>query len=237
MHKNVLLCLFSIMSQLLALQNLCRKVIKTSLFTSSVSTKTNDLTYDLASWKNGFTTCEKEICEVLDGSVPVDLEGTYFRNGYGKFEIGKEPVLHPFDADGMMCAITIEKGRAIFRNRFIQTKGFKKEKRFRKIQFRGAFGTQRAGGFMANILDTKIKNVANTNVLWWGNRLLALWEGGLPHKMEPGIKFLALSENNINLHRITSLVDSLRTLTEYTLQGLLDKKSGMLFTYLEYNLL
>lgn len=28
------------------------------------------------------------------------------------------------------------------------------------------------------------KNVANTNVLWWGGRLLALWEGGRPHLLD-----------------------------------------------------
>lgn len=28
------------------------------------------------------------------------------------------------------------------------------------------------------------KNVANTNVLYWGGRLLALWEGGRPHLLD-----------------------------------------------------
>jgi carotenoid cleavage dioxygenase-like enzyme len=26
---------------------------------------------------------------------------------------------------------------------------------------------------------------ANTNVVYWGDRLLALWEGGLPHVIDP----------------------------------------------------
>ena len=29
---------------------------------------------------------------------------------------------------------------------------------------------------MRNAFDLKLKNPANTNVLCWGNRLLALWE-------------------------------------------------------------
>jgi all-trans-8'-apo-beta-carotenal 15,15'-oxygenase len=49
--------------------------------------------------------------------------------------------------------------------------------RANKILFRGAFGTQRSGGFLANIFDARIKNVANTNVIYWAGRLLALWEG------------------------------------------------------------
>ena len=51
-------------------------------------------------------------------------------------------------------------------------------------------------------MDIYIKNVANTKVIYWGERLLALWEGGLPHRME---------------------ADSLRNLGEYTFKGLLKK--------------
>ncbi|CAN0369370.1 unnamed protein product, partial [Hapterophycus canaliculatus] len=29
------------------------------------------------------------------------------------------------------------------------------------------------------------KNLANTNVIHWGGILLALWEGGLPHRIDP----------------------------------------------------
>jgi carotenoid cleavage dioxygenase-like enzyme len=30
-----------------------------------------------------------------------------------------------------------------------------------------------------------MKNVANTGVLHWGGRLLALWENGLPYELNP----------------------------------------------------
>ena len=43
-----------------------------------------------------------------------------------------------------------------------------------KMLYPGQFGNPRpvwAGG-------TTPKNVANTNVIYWGGRLLALWEGG-----------------------------------------------------------
>ncbi|KAM0886990.1 hypothetical protein ACQ4PT_029344 [Festuca glaucescens] len=30
-----------------------------------------------------------------------------------------------------------------------------------------------------------MKNVANTSVLWWGGRLLCLWEGGMPYELDP----------------------------------------------------
>lgn len=63
--------------------------------------------------------------------------------------------------------------------------GYEAELKAKKILYRGTFGTQKEGGFLANFLDLRRKNVANTNVVYWGKRLLALWEGGLPHLMDP----------------------------------------------------
>lgn len=50
---------------------------------------------------------------------------------------------------------------------------------------RGTFGNHKLPGFLGNFLQLKMKNVANTNVMYWGGRLLALWEGGLPYKLDP----------------------------------------------------
>ena len=115
--------------------------------------------------------------------------------------------MHPFDADGLLSAVTFSNGTAWFRNRFVRTRGYVRERRAKKILFRGAFGTQKPGGMLANFLDVRLKNTANTNVIYWANRLMALWEGGNPYRLEP---------------------DSLRTIGEYKLKGLL--KSGQPFS-------
>ena len=67
-----------------------------------------EVPYDIESWRGGYKTCKKEIVEALEENFPDDLEGTYFRNGFGKFESGKVPILHPFDADGMVAAVTMK---------------------------------------------------------------------------------------------------------------------------------
>ena len=121
----------------------------------------------------------------MEGSIPKDLTGTLFRNGHAKFDVEGLEIAHPFDGDGMISALTFKDGRAFFRNRFVETEGYKREKQSKKIEYRGTFGTQKPGGWIRNIFDTRRKNVANTNVIFWGNRLLALWEGGLPHLMDP----------------------------------------------------
>lgn len=112
------------------------------------------------------------------------------------------------DGDGMITAITIANGTAVFRNRFIRTKSYVKELRTKGVAFRGAFGTNKSG-FLSNFLDINFKNPSNTNVIYWGKRLLSLYEAGLPYRME---------------------ADSLRTLGEYTFRGLVKKGQGNKFT-------
>lgn len=55
-----------------------------------------------------------------------------------------------------------------FRNRFVKTKEFLEEQKAGKMLYRGVFGSQKPGGWLANLFDLKIKNIANTNVLHWG---------------------------------------------------------------------
>lgn len=114
--------------------------------------------------------------------------------------------MHPFDADGLVSAVTFENGTAWFRNRFVRTNGFIRERKAKRILLRGAFGTPKPGGMMANFLNVNLKNTANTNVIYWANRLLALWEGGNPYRLEP---------------------DSLRTFGEYRMKGLLKQRQPL----------
>lgn len=172
----------------------------------------SDILYDKHAWIQGFENVEQESCYELQspppanandsgGVFPKDLKGTFFQNGHTKFYVNKEEDVfhvHPFDADGMMTAVTFSNGKAWFRNRYIETKGYVEEKEAGKVLYRGVFGTARnKGKWWSNIFDIGTqKNVANTHVLFQPNkgrtdqqqqqpRLYALWEGGLPHEMDP----------------------------------------------------
>lgn len=64
--------------------------------------------------------------------------------------------------------------------------GLRSDKVLLMVMFiRGMFGTVKSGGILKNAFDLRKKNVANTNILYWGQKLVALWEGGLPHSMDP----------------------------------------------------
>ena len=160
----------------------------------------DDLYYDKQAWIQGYENVEHESCYVLgngDATFPKDLEGTFFQNGHTKFYVNKEENIfhvHPFDADGMITAITFRDGKGWFRNRYVETKGYLEEKEAGRVLYRGVFGTARNNGkWWSNIFDIGTqKNVANTHVLFQPNkaaaskpRMYALWEGGLPHEVDP----------------------------------------------------
>lgn len=151
----------------------------------SPSASTN---FDMDDWRSGYRSQPNEYAYEIDeieGTIPAELTGTLFRNGPGLLDIAGHPVHHPFDGDGMITAISISKGKAFFRNRFVRTEGYVKEQAAGKPLYRGVFGTQKPGGPLANAFDLRLKNIANTNVIYWGGKLLALWEAAEPHQLDP----------------------------------------------------
>jgi all-trans-8'-apo-beta-carotenal 15,15'-oxygenase len=144
--------------------------------------------YALEDWQKGYRSQPQELdywIDDIDGEIPTDLEGTLFRNGPGLLEVNGQRVHHPFDGDGMISAIAFSQGRAHYRNRFVRTDGFVAEQKAQRILYRGVFGTQKPGGWLANAFDFQLKNIANTQVIYWGEKLLALWEAAEPHRLDP----------------------------------------------------
>ncbi|MEM8830923.1 MAG: carotenoid oxygenase family protein [Cyanobacteria bacterium P01_G01_bin.19] len=148
----------------------------------------SNTTYDVEEWKRGYDSqpneYDYEITEI-EGRIPPELSGTLFRNGPGLLDIGGSPIHHPFDGDGMISAFSFRDGKVHYRNRFVKTKAYLEEQEAGKILYRGVFGTQKPGGLLNNIFDIKLKNIANTGVIYWGGKLLALWEAAEPYRLDP----------------------------------------------------
>ena len=145
-------------------------------------------TFSREDWQRGYQTQSEEASYWVDditGQIPPELSGTLFRNGPGTLDVGGERFHHPFDGDGMICAFTFTDGKVLFRNRYVRTPGFIAEQEAGKILYRGVFGTQKPGGLLSNAMDLKLKNIANTGVHYWGEKLLALWEAAEPYRLGP----------------------------------------------------
>ncbi len=124
------------------------------------------------------------ILPVVEGAVPPSLRGVLYRNGPGRLRVHDLQLTHPFDGDGMVSRFAFANGQVRYRNRYVRTDEYLAEARAGRALYRN-FGTNLPGGIWANLLGFKFKNPANTSVLAHAGRLLALWEGGLPHALDP----------------------------------------------------
>ena len=114
----------------------------------------------------------------ITGELPERLAGRFVRNGPNPmFEpLGR---YHMFDGDGMLHSVTIDGGRAAYRNRWIQTPALRAEQRNGRAIY-GGLGQLRIPTPEEAGDGGLVKNPANTNLVHHAGRYLALWEGGLP---------------------------------------------------------
>ena len=119
--------------------------------------------------------------KVLSGEIPAELQGRYFSNGTGRLERGGRRVGHWFDGDGAILGVTFGGGKARGTYRYVQTQGFRAEEQSGRYQHAG-YGMGNDGPLWERFKP--LKNAANTSVLALDDRLLALWEGAMPHAVD-----------------------------------------------------
>ncbi len=116
----------------------------------------------------------------VEGELPRDLRGAYFRNGTNP-RLAPKNRYHWFDGDGMVSGITFGDGRATFANRWIRTRGFEMEQAKGESIWPGVMGPFDFSAPLGPIKDT-----ANTDLVFFRQRLLALWyESGTPYALDP----------------------------------------------------
>jgi all-trans-8'-apo-beta-carotenal 15,15'-oxygenase len=118
---------------------------------------------------------------LVTGRIPADLNGVFFRNGPGRFELGGERYHHWFDGDGFAQRWQLGAGKVSHRGRFVATQKFVEESAAGQFLY-PAFGTNIA---RRGIKGNDTMNAANTNLLPFQGRLYALWEGGSATEVDP----------------------------------------------------
>lgn len=112
-------------------------------------------------------------------------------------------VPHPFEGDGAVLGVTFSgDGQASARFRFVRTVAFTNERKkgariYKAMDFTRNLGPAGAGAGVGNDLPLPLfrhhlqpglnknrKNTSNTRAIYWGKRLLTLWEGGQPYKLD-----------------------------------------------------
>lgn len=118
----------------------------------------------------------------LEGKLPTDLSGVFYRNGPGKHERGDIRYQHLFEGDGMVQRFELGNGEIHHFGRFLETPKYMAEEQSQEFLYAGPETKFNAKKATKNA-DTV--NVANTNVLPVGNDLWALWEAGSASRVDP----------------------------------------------------
>lgn len=111
-------------------------------------------------------------------------------------------VKHPFEADGGILGVTFSgDGKAISRFRYVRTAAMTNERKKGKKLYKGMDSTRMEGAKIGNGqgndfpvpmfkhhlqpgLNKNRKNTSNTRSVYWSKKLITLWEGGLPYKLD-----------------------------------------------------
>jgi all-trans-8'-apo-beta-carotenal 15,15'-oxygenase len=184
---------------------------------------------DMKAYASGYKTVFEEVSFQTDapsmGTIPQDLQGTYFRSGPAMFSAGsiipgkksivqpRQPpvkdgvdmdrmVTHPFEGDGAVLAVTFNgEEKVSTRFRFVRTTGFTSERKKGARTYKGMDSTRQIGPPAAAGLGNDMplplfrhhlqpglnknrKNTSNTRVIYWGKKLLTMWEGSRPFKLD-----------------------------------------------------
>jgi carotenoid cleavage dioxygenase len=116
---------------------------------------------------------------VVEGEVPPELNGAFFRNGPNP-QYAPRGDYHLFAGDGMIHGFYIQDGRVSYKNRWVQTVKWQKE---REAQ-RALFSAMNPMDTDPSVQGMQTDGLANTNVLWHGGRLLALEEAHAPFELD-----------------------------------------------------
>ncbi|HYC02061.1 MAG TPA: carotenoid oxygenase family protein [Azospirillaceae bacterium] len=137
-------------------------------------------------WLLGYRSVAEERLETsrlpVEGRLPPGLSGRLTRNGPARHEVGGVRYRHWFDGDGMLQQFRFADGTVSHRGRFVATEKHRAEVAAGRMLVPG-FGTVLPG--MGGVRGPDAMNVANISALEHGGRLLALWEGGSAHDVDP----------------------------------------------------
>ncbi|KAH9300505.1 hypothetical protein KI387_012088, partial [Taxus chinensis] len=109
------------------------------------------------------------VLKVVEGSVPADLEGTYYLGGPGLFHDDHGSSVHPLDGHGYLRRFRIQAETVSYSARYIETEARKEEydeeQNNWRFTHRGPFSVLKGGERIGNV--KVMKNTANTSVLSW----------------------------------------------------------------------
>lgn len=171
------------------------------------------------------------------GEIPAGLAGMFVRTGPNpQFDVIKN--YHWFGGDGMLHGVRVKDGKVTYRNRYVQTEGYKREKAAGQALWGSGLGKPE----FDNPNGPGRGNTGNTALVWHDGRLMTLWEGGDPHHIKlPGLETMGTYNYNGKLmHAFTAHPKVDEKTGEmlffgYNMMGFDMAKGGAKVPYLQYS--
>lgn len=118
---------------------------------------------------------------IIEGEIPKELDGTFYRIGPNP-QFPPRGIYSPLNGDGMVHAFRVHDGAVSYRNRWVRTEQWTLE----HTAGRALFGTSGIPTDSdSSVSGMRTDGVANTNLVWHANKLLALEEGHGPIEIDP----------------------------------------------------
>jgi carotenoid cleavage dioxygenase-like enzyme len=139
----------------------------------------------------GFHSLEREIVDPvqlqIQGELPRWLEGTLFRTGPSKFEVGQQTYNHWFDGLAMLHRFAFAEGRASYANRFLRSRAYREAERTGRISYR-EFATDPCRtlfGRLVAVFNPEPTDNCCVNVSNYGGEMVVFTESRLPIRFAP----------------------------------------------------
>lgn len=117
---------------------------------------------------------------VVLGDIPPEIDGTFYRVTVDPF-MPPHPGNVPIDGDGNITALRFKDGKVDLKLRYVETERFQIERNAGKAMF----GLYRNPFSHHPCVRAAVDSTANTNLVLWANKFMALKEGGLPYQVDP----------------------------------------------------
>jgi len=118
---------------------------------------------------------------VIEGEIPKEISGRLYRVGPNP-QFLPRGTYSPLLADGMIHAFDISDGAVSYRNRWVRTQQWQRDRAAGRSLF-STTGNPRDAD--PQVVGLKTDGVANTNLVWHAGKLLALEEGHAPIEIQP----------------------------------------------------
>lgn len=94
---------------------------------------------------------------LIQGALPLWLEGTLIRNGPAKFHFGTQKISHWFDGLAMLHAFTFGQGKVSYRNKFLRSDAYFQSMEHADLRFMG-FAQDPCKSLKVHLYTNNLKN-------------------------------------------------------------------------------